>query len=50
MINSNDIDFSGVRILVADDEQRILDDYAAILSGSAGQDDARRAKIADLES
>ncbi len=50
MTNSNDKDFSSVRILVADDEQRILDDYAAILSGSTGQDDARRAKIADLES
>ncbi|MBK8209478.1 MAG: EAL domain-containing protein [Rhodospirillales bacterium] len=42
-------EFSGTRILVADDEQRILDDYAAVLSGESENADSRRARIADLE-
>ena len=37
-----------IRILVADDEQGILDEYAAILAHSQAADE-RRSKLADLE-
>lgn len=38
----------GPRILIADDEQSILDEYASILAGPVQRDD-RRNKLADLE-
>ena len=48
MIDHIEKDAGGTRILVADDEQSILDEYAAILAQPAETDD-RRSKLADLE-
>lgn len=42
-------EFVGTRILVADDDQRILDDYVSVLTGGPDPEDECRAKFADLE-
>ena len=48
MIPDNEKNVSAPRILIADDEQGILDEYASILAGPAEPDD-RQSKLADLE-
>jgi PAS domain S-box-containing protein len=48
MIRRIERDAARPRILIADDEQRILDEYASVLAGSTEADD-RGSQLADLE-